>query len=360
LAWLRGHRNKCPSPGVQSKMATSPSQNQNPSPYPFWMVPAAIALSAAILLWLLSEALLVIFASIVIAVGLTGLAKPITAFTKIPHVFAVLIATVVVVVVIGWPFSYFGARLWGQFDEIARDIPAAITSIKETLEGHASVRFVEENFGSFDFSKMAAPVAAHLTSFVSSVGTVLSYVIILLFGGVYLAMDPDRYVNGAIYLTPDKNRETVQHFLARSGSTLRRWLFTQLLVVLMNGLFAGAGLWAFGVEGAVALAMLGGALSFVPYVGTIVAMVIGALAALPQGVEFSVYALIVFGVASFFEGYLITPYIQSKTLSLPPVILIFSIFAFTILFGMLGVILAAPLTVISMVALDTFYHPAKV
>ncbi len=360
MAWLKGDRNRGPSAGLQTEMSALPSQNQSPPPYPYWLLPTAIALSAAILLWLLSEALLVIFASIVIAVGLTGLARPVTAFTKMPHVLAVLLATVVVVAVIAWPFAYFGTRLWAQFDEIARDIPAAITSIKEMLEGHASVRFLEENFEGFDFSKMAAPVAAHLTSFVSSVGTVLSYVIILMFGGVYLAMDPDRYVNGAIYLTPHKYRETVQHFLARSGSTLRKWLFTQLLVVLMNGIFAGAGLWVFGVEGAAALAMLGGALSFIPYVGTLVAMVIGALAALPQGVEFSVYALIVFGAASFFEGYLITPYVQSKTLSMPPVVLIFSIFAFAILFGMLGIILAAPLTVICMVALDTFYHPAKI
>jgi len=263
-------------------------------------------------------------------------------------------------VVIGWPFSHFGARLWAQFDEIARDIPAAVASIKQTLESHSSVQFLEDIFGGFDFKKMAAPVAAHLTTVVSSVGTVLSYAIILLFGGLYLAMDPERYIKGAIYLTPPQYRDRVQHFLSRSGANLRMWLFTQLLVVLMNGVFAGIGLWAFGVHGAAALAMLGGALSFVPYVGTIVAMVIGALAALPQGVEFAISALIVFGAASFFEGYLITPYIQSKTLSLPPVILIFAIFAFTILFGMLGVILAAPLTVISMVALDTFYRPAKI
>ncbi len=322
------------------------------------MAPAALALSTAILLWLLSEALLVIFASIVIAVGLTGLAKPITAIAKIPHMLAIFIATVFVILVIGWPLTYFGARLWAQFDDIAKDIPAAIASIKKTLEIHASVRFLEEIEGA-DFSKLAAPVAAHLTSFVSSVGTLLSYIIILLFGGVYLALDPDRYLNGAIYLTPQKSRETVRHFLARSGSTLRKWLFTQLLVVLMNGVIAGVGLWALGVEGAAALAMLGGAFSFVPYVGTLAAMVIGALAALPQGVEFAVYALIVFGAASFLEGYLITPYIQSRTLAMPPVILIFSIFAFAILFGMLGVILAAPLTVVSMVALDTFYRPAK-
>jgi predicted PurR-regulated permease PerM len=280
-------------------------------------IPLMVALAAAILLWLLSEVLLVIFASIVIAVALTGLAKPITKFAKIPHFLAILIVTVAVVIVIGWPFSHFGARLWAQFDEIAADLPKAVTSIKQTLETHQSVRFVEEAFGGFDFSKMAAPVAMHLTSLVSSVGTVVGYAIILLFGGVYLAMDPDRYLKALIYFTPENYRSRVQHFLERSGSTLRMWLFTQLLVVLMNGVFAGVGLWAFGVHAPVALAMLGGALSFVPYVGTIVAMVIGALAALPQGVNFAVYALIVFGTASFIEGYLVTPYIQSKTLSLP-------------------------------------------
>ncbi len=340
-------------------MSASPPQDRALSSYPFWMAPAGLALVAAILLLLLSQALLVIFASIVIAIGLRGLATPITQFTKIPNVLAVLIATAAVAFSLGWPLSHFGARLWMQFDEIARDVPAAIAAIKKTLEGHASIRFVEENYGGFDFSQVAAPLAAHLTTFVSSLGTALSYAIILMFGGIYLALDPDRYVIGAIYLTPLEYREKVRHFLNRSGTTLRTWLFTQLLVVLINGAFAGAGLWAFGVEGAAALAMLGGALSFVPYVGTIVAMVIGALAALPQGINFALDAALVFGAASFFEGYLITPYIQSRTLSLPPVTLIFSIFASAILFGMLGIILAAPLTVVCMAALETFYRPEK-
>ncbi len=57
------------------------------------------------------------------------------------------------------------------------------------------------------------------------------------------------------------------------------------------------------------------------------------------------------------RGYFITPYIQSKALSLPPVVLIFAIFTFTLLFGTLGIILAAPLTVIAIVALVTFYKP---
>jgi predicted PurR-regulated permease PerM len=127
----------------------------------------------------------------------------------------------------------------------------------------------------------------------------------------------------------------------------------------MNGTFAGVGPGAFGAEGTAALAMLGGALSFVPYVGTIVAMVVRALAALPQGIDFAVYAHRVWRT-EFLRRLSHHALYLSKTLSLPPVTLIFAIFVFTILFGMLGVILAALLTVVSRVALDTFYKPAKI
>ena len=313
---------------------------------------------AALVLFLLSKVLLVIFASILFAVALCGMAKPITTHAKIPHALAVLIATLVVVAAIGWPFTTYGSRLWAQFDEIAMDIPRAINSIKRSLEAHPSVQFFEQIAGDIDFSKIAAPVATHLTSMISLVSAIIAYLILLLFGGVYLALSPDLYVKGLLRFTPVSYRDRVQHFIERSGSSLRIWLSTQLLVVLINGVFAGIGLWVFGVDDAAALAMLAGLLSFIPYVGTIIAMMIGGLAALPQGAVFALYALIVLGSVSIIEGYFVTPYIQSKTLSLPPVVLIFAIFTFTVLFGTLGIILAAPLTVVSIAALDIFYKPA--
>ncbi len=286
------------------------------------------------------------------------MAKPITTHARIPHALAVLIATLVVVAAIGWPFTTYGSRLWAQFDDIAMDIPRAINSIKRSIEAHPSAQFFEQIAGDIDFSKIAAPVATHLTSMISSVSAIIAYLILLLFGGVYLALSPDLYVKGLIRFTPVSYRDRVQNFIERSGSSLRIWLSTQLLVVLINGVFAGIGLWVFGVDDAAALAMLAGLLSFIPYVGTIIAMMIGGLAALPQGAIFALYALIVLGSVSIIEGYFVTPYVQSKTLSLPPVVLIFAIFTFTVLFGTLGIILAAPLTVVSIAALDTFYRPA--
>ncbi len=312
-------------------MAASPPQNHSLGSPPSWMRRAAFAVAAAIVVWLLSKVLLIIFASILVAIALCSLAKPIATYARIPHVPAVLIAALAVFAVIGWPFTEFGSRLWAQFDEIATDVPKAISAIKASLEAHQSVLFIEQIVGDIDFSKWAAPVAAHMTSIISTVGSGMAYAVLLLFGGVYLALNPDFYIKGVIRYTPANYRRDVQDFIERAGSSLRIWLSTQFLIVLMNGLFSGAGLWAFGIEGAAALAMLVGILSFIPYVGTIIAMAIAALATLPQGGVFALYALLVIGVASIIEGYFITPYLQSKTLSLSPVVLIFAIFAFAIL-----------------------------
>lgn len=332
-------------------------KHEDPSPSTSRLHLAGFTVGAAVVLFLLSKVLLVIFASILFAIALCGLAKPITTHAKIPHALAVLIATLVVAAAIGWPFMTYGSRLWAQFDEIAMDIPKAVTSIKTSLEAHSSVQFLEQIVGDIDLSKIAAPVATHLTSIISLVSTIIAYAIFLLFGGVYLALSPDLYVNGVLRFTPVNYRDRMQQFIEQCGSSLRVWLTTQLLVVLINGVFAGIGLWVFGVDDAAALAMLAGLLSFIPYVGTIVAMMIGGLATLPQGTVFALYALMVLGLTSIIEGYFLTPYIQSKTLSLPPVVLIFAIFAFTILFGTLGIVLAAPLTVVAIAALDTFYNP---
>ncbi len=337
---------------------TLQTQRPDPNPSASRLQLAGFMAGAAIILFFLSKVLLVIFASILFAIALCGLAKLITAHAKVPHAAAVLIAALAVVAVLGWPFMIYGSRLWAQFDEIAMDIPKAVASIKTFLEAHASVQFLEQIVGDIDLSKIAAPVATKLTSIISLLSTATAYAILLLFGGVYLALSPDLYVKGLLRFTPLSYRDRVQQFLEQSGSSLRTWLSTQLLVVLINGIFAGIGLWAFGVHDAAALAMLAGLLSFIPYMGTIIAMIIGGLATLPQGAIFALYALMVLGAISIVEGYFITPYIQNKTLSLPPVVLLFAIFTFTILFGTFGIVLAAPLTVVAVAALDTFYKPA--
>ncbi len=339
---------------------TAPSgQGGAPGPSVSRIVPLVLVAVAGLLLWQLADVALIGFFAILVAVAFCGLAEPISRYLKLPHAAAVLIVALIFIGLIAAPLTIYGNRLWAQFDEVALDIPASLESLKRTIESHPSGRLLEGLVGGADFSKAVTPVAQNLGALAAALGTITSYATFMLFGGIYLAIDPGRYINGLIRFTPVARRERSRHFLARSGTSLRTWLFTQLLVVLMNGIFSMLGLWAFGVHAAVALGILAGVLSFIPYVGTIAAMVIGALAALTQGPQYAVYALAVLGAVSFLEGYFVTPYIQSRTLSIPPVTLLFSLFAFTVLFGTLGIILAAPLTIVVIVAIDTYYAPAQ-
>jgi predicted PurR-regulated permease PerM len=124
----------------------------------------------------------------------------------------------------------------------------------------------------------------------------------------------------------------------------------QFYVVAMNTVFAGAALWAFGVPAPLALATISGALAFIPYFGSMIALVVGALVALPHGIDSAAAAALAIGGASFIEGYLITPFLQSRSLSVPAVVLLFCMLAFGALFGAMGVVLAVPATVVLSVA----------
>ena len=90
------------------------------------------------------------------------------------------------------------------------------------------------------------------------------------------------------------------------------------------------------------------------YFGSVVALVIAALVALPHGVGTAALAALAVGGASFVEGYLITPFLQGRSLMVPPIVLLFFILVFGALFGAMGVALAVPATVVIFVGWDVF------
>lgn len=248
----------------------------------------------------------------------------------------------------------FGKQLLSQYDEVALDIPAAIALIERLVEEHPWGRFLEKFIIDADYSKAAAPVAHHVGVALGSLGNAMALSLFTIIGAAYLAADPKWHVDGVVAWTPVAYREKMLAFLERSGVSLRQWLLLQLYVVVMNAGFAGAALWAFGVPAPLALATISGALAFIPYFGSMIALVVGALVALPHGVATAGLAALAIGGASFVEGYLITPFLQSRSLSVPAVVLLFCMLAFGVLFGAMGVVLAVPATVVLSVACNIF------
>lgn len=320
-------------------------------------VVAAAAVVLGLLFWRLSDLLPLVFATIVVAVGWRAASSAFSArFGVSPglSMLAVALGIVVSIVVIAMTF---GGQLLSQYDEVALDIPAALALIERITEEHPLGRFIEKFALDIDYSKAAAPVAKHIGSALGSLGNGLALGLFVIIGAAYLAADPKSHVDGVIALTPVENRAKFSRFFLRTDESLRQWLVLQIYVVAMNAAFSGLALWAFGVPAPLALATISGALAFIPYFGSMIALVIGALVALPHGVEMAGLAALAIGGASFIEGYLITPYLQSRSLSVPAVVLLFCMLAFGALFGALGVVLAVPATVVLSVAYEVFVKP---
>lgn len=74
-----------------------------------------------------------------------------------------------------------------------------------------------------------------------------------------------------------------------------------------------------------------------------------------QGPLLAVYVVVLYADIHFVEGNLITPLVQAETVELPPVLTLFAALAFGLLLGPVGVLLAAPLAVVVLVAVNALY-----
>jgi predicted PurR-regulated permease PerM len=312
-----------------------------------------MTIAGAVALWRLSGLLPGVFAMILLAVAWRGAAESISRHARTPLGLSLLLVAIGLAASVFFFASLFGRQLLAQYDEVALDIPAALALVQRAIEEHPWGRFVERSM-SVDFSGAAAPVANKFGEALSAVGSAVGMGIVVFMGAAYLAADPASAASGVLALTPAARRESMSRFLDRSGAALRQWLVIQLYVVAMNAGLAAIALWAFGVPAPMAIATISGALAFIPYFGSIVALVVAALVALPHGMGEAALAALAVGGASFVEGYLVTPYLQSRSLMVPPVVLLLFMLAFGTLFGAMGVALAVPATVVVFAAWEIF------
>lgn len=300
------------------------------------------------LAWMLRHVLLVVFGAIVIATlfrSLAGLYQRL----RVPEGASVFLAVLTVVLVIAAAAAMFGAQLMNQADDLSAAIPKAWASVKQQLAslGIPISLFQTASVGN-GFQGMAGNVAM-------SFGSGLADALLILVGGIFLAASPSFYRTGAIKLVPEQRRHQLWEALDASGKALRLWLKAQLLTMLLVGTVTGVGLWLIGVPSWFALALLAALLEFVPYVGPIAAAVPAILLAAAVDPQTALFTIGLYVLVQQLEGYVFSPLIQQWAVDLPGALLLFSLLACGTLFGAIGIIFAAPLTVVIFVLVKKLY-----
>ena len=163
--------------------------------------------------------------------------------------------------------------------------------------------------------------------------------------GFYLLRDWPKIIGRVDSWLPLRSAHTLRQLAKDTDRVLSAWLRGQLLCCLILGLFYAIGLQLVGLELGLAVGLMAGVLSFIPYVGSITGFFVAVLLAAAQ---FSTWAgvgmvVAVFVAGQIVEGYIIYPRLLGDRVELHAVWVIFALFAGGVAFGFLGVLLAVPM-----------------
>ncbi len=163
----------------------------------------------------------------------------------------------------------------------------------------------------------------------------------------YLLVDWDHMVANLDRWLPRDHAATIRQIMTDIDGSIAGFLRGQSVVCLILGIFYMLGLTAAGLDFGLLIGFTSGAISFIPYVGSTVGLVLSVGMAIAQtwpGIDWLFVALIagVFAVGQFFEGNILSPRMIGGSVGLHPVALMFALFAFGYLFGFVGMLVAVP------------------
>ncbi|MBT7616217.1 MAG: AI-2E family transporter [Calditrichaeota bacterium] len=166
---------------------------------------------------------------------------------------------------------------------------------------------------------------------------------------IYFLNEFKRIKEWSFSIVPDEKLAFVQEIFSNVNVVLSAYIRGQLLVCTFIATWIGTGLWLFaGVPYALLLGITAGIANLIPYVGTYSAAIITIVIAAtqPDPIMTIFKSLIVFISAQALEGNLITPRVVGNRVGLHPLVVIFAVLLFASLFGIVGMLIAIPVTAI--------------
>ncbi len=307
------------------------------------------------------DILMLIFAAVLIAIFLRGLADLINEPLKISEGWAVLLVSVLLIVIIGGSVALLAPSVADQVRNLRDEIPRSIENVVSSVSNYGWGRAMLEHLPTL-------PTIDELTnyftttSFLSSVGGffsttagIITNIFIAILLAIYFAAEPKLYVHGFTKLFPLENRPRVLEILHEIGETLRWWLIGKIASMIVIGVLTWIGLSIIGVPLALTLGLIAGLFSFIPNFGPILSAVPAVLLAFIDSPVTAIYVIGLYIFVQLIESNLITPWIERQTVELPPALTIAAQLILAILIGGLGLVLATPILAVLMVLIQMIY-----
>jgi predicted PurR-regulated permease PerM len=320
----------------------------------FWL---GTFLVVILLLWMLQSILLPFIAGFVLAYFLDPVADKLERL-GLPRLVAtsiILLSAIMALVLIGLMVV---PVLADQSVKLASDIPALVKSVVDRANEWAPQRVKDmlANSGTDiqgSIASIAGRSASWLATFLGSLWSggmalvnIMSLLVITPIVAFYLLADWDHIVARVDSWLPRDHLDEIRGLARDIDKALAGFIRGQGTVCLLLGIFYAAGLSLAGLKSGLAIGLAAGLLSFIPYVGALtggaLAIGVGLVQFWPN--EAQVLVIVgVFALGQFLEGNFLSPKLVGSSIGLHPVWMMFSLLAFSYVFGFVGLLLAVPL-----------------
>jgi len=319
-------------------------------------------LAAILLLWVFRSILL----PFVVGLTLAYLLNPVVNWLQRIHISrawgAMLVLTLVIALIMGLLLALV-PLVAQQVLELARLLPGYVRDLREFVQGWAP-QFNEwlgpERAAQFegsltDLVGRAVELVGTITAGLAASGlTVINTIAVLFITPVvafYLLVDWEGMVKKADELLPRPHQAEIRMVLGDIDRAMAGVIRGQGGVILVLCVYYATCLTLAGLNFGLAIGLIGGLLSFVPYVGFLTGFALSMTVALvqfwPDQWVFILIILGIYGIGQFLEANILYPKLVGQSININPVWLMFALFAFALLFGFVGLLLAVPLSAIS-------------
>jgi len=304
------------------------------------------------------DVVLLLFGAILVAIFLHGLANISRRYLRLSEGYSVILVSFLLVAILALGVWLLAPSVTEQVRNLRDELPQSAQKVGAYLSQYSWGKVIldqmpgtEKLIETVNTSSFLSRVGGY---FSSTLGAIANIALMLLLA-VYLASEPKTYITGFTKLFPHERRKRVREILYEIGETLSWWLIGKGASMLFIGVLTWIGLSIIGVPLALTLGLIAGLLSFIPNFGPILSAVPAILLAFIDSPTSALYVLALFVGVQVVESNLLTPFIERRTVELPPVLTVVSQLALAVIFGAVGLILATPILAVVMVLVQTLY-----
>lgn len=313
---------------------------------------------ALYILWQIRQLLLLIFMAIVFTVALNRCVKGLQRL-GVRRSLAIIITLLASLAIVILFFGIIVPPFIEQFQKLIELLPQAWDSVRDNsirLRQQFQFDWLPPLPNLSDLGEQLQPIGTVIFNnffafFSNSLGAILQLLFVLVLAIMMLA-NPQPYRQAFLKLFPNFYRRRADEILTLSEAGLGNWLLGIAISSTMVGLLSGIGLLVLQINLVLVHAILAGLLNFIPNIGPTASVIFPILIAILDAPWKIVAILILYFIIQNVESYLLTPTVMAKQVSLLPAITLIAQIFFAQMFGLLGLLLALPLTVVVKTWLD--------